>query len=251
MPVESDTMPEPATPLERGLADLWLRTAGSLSTCDRARLRTSIEDMVDSWLWELANHIQNRIPDPVDYIEMRRKTFGSDLTKSLSRISHGSNLPDEIYRSRPFTGMEDAAADYACFMNDVFSYQKEIQFEGELHNCILVVQNFLNTDKDTALAIVNDLMTGRMRQFERITGSELAALADDFGLDDVGRDALFGYGRELQHWMAGIRNWHEGCHRYDESELRYHPVASAEPFGGPTGLGTASVRFAKAGRARE
>jgi germacradienol/geosmin synthase len=246
MPVESDTMPEPSTPLERGLAELWLRTVGPLSTCDRTKLRTAIEEMVESWVWELANHIQNRIPDPVDYIEMRRKTFGADMTKALSRISHGSNLPEEIYRSRPFTGMEDAAADYGGLMNDIFSYQKEIQFEGELHNCILVVQNFLNTDKDTALAIVNDLMTGRMRQFERITGTELAAMVDDFGLDDATRDALFGYVTELQHWMAGIRNWHEGCRRYDESELRYHPVANNEPFGGPTGIGTASARFAKA-----
>ena len=42
--------------------------------------------MTESWLWELANQIQNRIPDPVDYVEMRRKTFGSDLTMSLSRL---------------------------------------------------------------------------------------------------------------------------------------------------------------------
>jgi germacradienol/geosmin synthase len=72
---------------------------------------------------------------------MRRKTFGSDLTMSLSRLSHGQTVPPEIYRTRPIRALENSAADYACLLNDVFSYQKEIQFEGEIHNCILVVQN--------------------------------------------------------------------------------------------------------------
>jgi hypothetical protein len=45
--------------------------------------RRAITDMTASWIWELGNQAQNRIPDPIDYIEMRRKTFGSDLTMSL------------------------------------------------------------------------------------------------------------------------------------------------------------------------
>ncbi len=53
---------------------------------------------------------------------------------SLCRIGHGRTVPPEIYRSRPIRAMENAAADYACLLNDVFSYQKEIQFEGEFHN---------------------------------------------------------------------------------------------------------------------
>ena len=95
--------------------------------------------MTSSWLWELANQAQNRIPDPVDYVEMRRMTFGSDLTMSLCRLAHGQQVPPEIYRSGPLRSLENAAADYACLLNDVFSYQKEIEYEGEVHNGVLVV----------------------------------------------------------------------------------------------------------------
>ena len=42
--------------------------------------------------------------------------------------------------------LENAAADYASLLNDVFSYQKEIEFEGEVHNGVLVVQNFFDCD---------------------------------------------------------------------------------------------------------
>lgn len=241
MPLDLSATPPPVNPIERGLADLWSRTAAPMSEAARARFRQAVEDMTESWLWELANHIQNRVPDPVDYIEMRRRTFGSDLTMSLSRLAHGQAVPPEIYDTRTMRGLDDSAADYACLVNDLCSYQKEIQFEGELHNCVLVVQDFLNCDARQAADIVNDLMTSRMRQFEHIVATELPALLDDFDLDGEARKTLNGYVRELQDWMAGVLLWHMKTRRYDESELHY-PPATVRPVGGPAGLGTAAAR---------
>lgn len=243
LPVDSPTAtPVPASELERSLADLWARTTEPMSLRARRAFRQAIKDMIDSWLWELANHELNRVPDPVDYIEMRRKTFGSDLTMSLSRLSLGPAVPDEIYDTRPIRSMENAVQDYACLLNDVFSYQKEIQFEGETHNCILVVQDFLDCDYGRALGVVNDLMTARMRQFEHIVAAELPALFEEFELDTEARNVLLGYVGQLQNWLSGILNWHRGCWRYDESEVRHHPAGGIAPFGGPTGLGTSAAR---------
>ena len=36
------------------------------------------------------------------------------------------------------------------FTNDLYSYQKEIEFEGEVHNLVLVLENFLDLDRWTA-----------------------------------------------------------------------------------------------------
>ncbi|MFC1419518.1 terpene synthase family protein [Streptacidiphilus cavernicola] len=260
MPLEQgDPGPPPSSALERGLADLWQRTAGPMTPTDRRTFRTAVEEMADSWLWELANQKQNRIPDPVDYVEMRRKTFGSDLTMSLSRLSHGLAVPPEVYRSRPLRGMENAAADYACLLNDVFSYQKEIQFEGEIHNAVLVVQNFLDCPPDQAVTVVNNLMTARLQQFQHIVERELPALYDDFDLSTESRRLLDGYAAELRDWMSGILNWHRGCRRYDEASLlRHHGVAAPEaalseaalpPVRIPaplTGLGTSAARLTEA-----
>jgi len=223
MPLDLSATPPPANPIERGLADLWFRTAHPMAPDARASFRRAIEDMTESWLWELANHIQNRVPDPVDYIEMRRRTFGSDLTMSLSRLAHGQSVPPELYRTRTMRGLDDSAADYACLVNDLCSYQKEIEFEGELHNCVLVVQDFLNCDLRQAVDIVNDLMTSRMRQFEHIVATELPALFDDFDLDGEARKTLDRYVTELQDWMAGVLLWHMRTRRYNESEL-HHPL---------------------------
>ncbi|MEW1721564.1 family 2 encapsulin nanocompartment cargo protein terpene cyclase [Streptomyces sp. NPDC093109] len=244
MPVEDLTAtPEPATALERGLADLWVRTAGPMEPEARRTFRTTVEEMTASWLWELANQAQNRIPDPVDYIEMRRRTFGSDMTMSLSRLSHGKRVPPEIYRTGPMRSLENAAQDYACLLNDVFSYQKEIEFEGEVHNGVLVVQNFFNCDYPTALRIIDDLMNERMRQFQHVVAHELPALYDDFALDADARAVLDGYVAELENWLSGILNWHHGCKRYKEHELLEDRAGIAgwlPPV--PSGLGTSAAR---------
>jgi germacradienol/geosmin synthase len=251
MPLDASEVPPPLTALERGLADLWRRTAGAMEPGQRRSFRAAVEDMCESWLWEVANQKLNRVPDPVDYIEMRRSTFGSELTMSLSRIGHGTVLPDEVYRSRPVQGMEVAAADFACLVNDVFSYRKEIEFEGEIHNAVLVVQNFLDCGPQQAMDVVGDLLAARLAEFRHITGTQLPALFEEFDLDEAGRQVLLGYVQELRDWMAGIVTWHEGCHRYEEETLlRDFPqaaavtaVTAAQPWYPPTGLGTSAARL--------
>lgn len=241
MPLDGAAPPEPVNALERGLGDLWVRTSAPMDESGRRAFRTSIEDMTASWLWELANQAQNRIPDPVDYVEMRRMTFGSDLTMSLCRLGHGRKVPKEIYESGPLRSLENAAADYAALLNDLFSYQKEIEYEGEVHNGVLVVQNFFAVDYPTAVRIVHDLMNSRLRQFLHVAEQELPVLFDDFGLDAEAREILAGYVQELKHWIAGILIWHRDCRRYREEDLR-RGTAAPWHLSGPTGFGTSAAQ---------
>ncbi|WP_330237685.1 terpene synthase family protein [Streptomyces sp. NBC_00525] len=243
MPLDGGPTPEPVNALERGLGDLWERTAGPMDEAGRYMFRKSIEDMTESWLWELANQAQHRIPDPVDYVEMRRMTFGSDLTMSLCRLGHGRKVPPEIYESGPLRSLENAAADYAALLNDLFSYQKEIEYEGEVHNGVLVVQNFFGVDYPTGMAILYDLMKSRLRQFIHVAENELPVLYDDFGLDAEARETLAGYVQELKHWLAGILIWHRGCRRYREEDLR-RGTAAPWHLNGPQGMGTSAARLA-------
>ncbi|MEV5873106.1 germacradienol/geosmin synthase Cyc2 [Streptomyces sp. NPDC052101] len=214
MPVEGEPAIVPANAMERGLTDLWVRTTAGMSTGQRQTLKDSVDVMTESWVWELSNQLQNRIPDPVDYLEMRRATFGSDLTLNLCRMGHGPAVPPEVYRSGPVRSLENAAIDYGCLVNDIFSYQKEIEYEGEIHNSVLVVQNFFGVDYPTALRVVHDLTTQRMRQFEHVVAHELPVLYDDFELSEEGRAAMAGYVLDLQNWMAGTLNWHRAVDRY-------------------------------------
>ncbi|MFJ5995356.1 germacradienol/geosmin synthase Cyc2 [Streptomyces sp. NPDC092370] len=219
MPIAQEKPPTPVNAMERGLADLWARTTAEMTPEARRTLKDAINAMTESWVWELSNQLQNRVPDPVDYLEMRRATFGSDLTLSLCRMGHGPAVPPEVYRSGPVRSLENAAMDFACLLNDVFSYQKEIEFEGEIHNAILVVQSFFGCDYPTGLGIVHDLMSQRMRQFEHVVEHELPVLYDDFQLTGEARAAMGTYVADLRNWMSGILNWHREVDRYKDAWL--------------------------------
>jgi germacradienol/geosmin synthase len=244
---DGGTTAVPVNALERGLADLWADTTESMDSTARTALRRAVESMLDSWIWELVNMAQNRIPDPVDYLEMRRRTFGSDLTKSLSHISHASVIPAEVYRTRPVQALESCAADCGCLINDLYSYQKEIQFEGEIHNGVLVLQNFLGTDAARAMGIVNDLITARVQEFEHVADGELPVLFETANLDAGTRAALLAYVGELRNWLAAVLHWHEHCHRYTEADLiaNSRPPAPPVRLGAPNGIGTSAARIAR------
>ena len=253
MPVDGSATPEPANPIELGLQDLWRRTAGPMEPGARQEFRGAVEAMTESWVWEVFNQAQHRVPDPVDYVEMRRRTFGSDMTMSLNRLANWNSVPRAIYDTRVIREMETAAQDYACFTNDLFSYQKEVEFEGEVHNMVVVVQNFLEVDRIEARDVVARLMTDRMRQFEHIVANDLPKLFEEHDLDDSVRAILTGQAEGLKEWMSGILEWHRKVVRYGETELRRDRSVGSLPtrpsvpgsVGGPGGFGR--QRFAVSG----
>jgi germacradienol/geosmin synthase len=238
----------PLNALERGLASLWRRTCGSLPPAVRHRFRQAVLDMIESWVWEVGNLAINRVPDPVDYVEMRRKTFGSELTISLARLGADGpadgalvTLPPEIQQTRVIREMETAAADYAAFTNDLFSYQKEVEFEGDLHNLVAVVEHFLGVDRWAAAEMVASLMAERMKQFERIIAVGLPALFEQYELDTATRATLRRQADLLRDYMAGVLAWHRATVRYGDSELRARHLGFSAA---PTGLGTRAARLA-------
>jgi germacradienol/geosmin synthase len=208
----------------------------------RAQFRAAVDGMMASWVWELTNDAQHRIPDPVDYIEMRRQTFGSDLTTSLARLAQPNAVAPEIYQTRVMRELDTAAQDYAAFTNDLFSYQKEVEFDGEIHNLVLVVEKFLGVDRLTARDVVADLMRARMEQFEHIVANGLPALFEEAELDEGARTILTRHADDLKEWMSGILEWHRRCPRYTEAELRRQRTP-AVPALSPTGLGTSALRL--------
>ncbi|MFF4453183.1 germacradienol/geosmin synthase [Streptomyces goshikiensis] len=243
IPLDHAEQPEPATAMERALGDLWLRTSAQMGPRVRAEFRATLVSMLESWLWEVDNQIQNRIPDPVDYAEMRRRTFGSHLTMYLCRLGQqGRGIPEEIYASGTIRSLENAAADVACMINDIFSYQKEVEFEGEVHNFVLVTRNFFDIGYPEALRICHDLMTRRTEEFEHIVANQLPLLYEDWKLDAGARAGLDAYVGELQDWLAGILHWHREVRRYREEDLHGLPdLLSSGVWSSSFGMSAARV----------
>ncbi len=258
--ISSDSVPIaiPTNPSERGLADLWQRMTSSLADEAKQQIRWALTETFESWVWQLNNQIQNRIPDPIDYIETRLKTFGFDFVMLLNQ---GDKTPPELYDSPSMQSLHKAAGDVVGLANDIVSYQKEMESEGVLFNGVLVTQHFLDCDLAQAVEIVNNLITARVREFEHIVANELPALCNDFNLDTITQEKLFGYFEQLQFMMSGLLKWYVGTSYYQESEFGRDPSprnlfntpttidfpASAEVekllIGVLNGLGTSAARI--------
>jgi hypothetical protein len=144
--------------------------------------------MLDSWAWELMNHVENRVPDPVDYIEMRRLTFGAEFGMSLAQLDLDPTIPREIFKTRTMRAIVNCAADGIALINDIVSYRKEIEIEGELNNCVLVVKQFMGLTSQQAIEIVRDISAVRIKQFEHVRKSELPTLIEQFELSSKARE---------------------------------------------------------------
>ncbi|MBW5486450.1 terpene synthase family protein, partial [Streptomyces bambusae] len=248
--------PAPATVLESSLKDLWARTAAGMGEGMRGEFRKTVLGMLDSWAWEIDNTTVHRVPDPVDYAEMRRWTFGSPTTMLLARLGHRDRgLPPELLRGGVIRSLENAASDVACIVNDLYSYRKEIEVEGEMHNHVLVTETFFGIDHHRAARIVADLMVRRTEEFEHIRDHQLPVLYEDLGLGRTTRGAVDAYVRELEDWMAGILHWHRETRRYRDEDLHPRPAAPgpgtrAAAVGSPTFGMAAATALTRKGSGR-
>src|SRR5262245_53805705 len=103
MPVDPGgaALPEPQNPVERGLADLWARTAPGTSQDWRRRFVVSTKHLLEESTWELDNINEGRVANPIEYIEMRRKVGGAPWSAGLVEHAVSAEIPARIAASRP------------------------------------------------------------------------------------------------------------------------------------------------------
>ncbi len=73
---------------------------------------------------ELVNVREDRIPNPIDYVQMRRQTGGGLWGAMLIEHAHGDELPAELVGKRTLRVLNDTFADGMHLRNDICSYEK-------------------------------------------------------------------------------------------------------------------------------
>ncbi|MGF6888784.1 germacradienol/geosmin synthase [Nocardia sp. GAS34] len=220
-------IPAPATPVERALCDLWRTTARART---RTHLRAAVLRLLEAWQWRLDNETRGRIPDPIDYLEMRRSAFGGPLVAVLAGAGPLGGALDDASVLRQ---LENSAFDHAALVNDLYSYRKEIQADGERHNLVYLTESFLNCPREAARDIVIDLAQQRLHQFEQLEREQLPAFCAGGDLSGEQRRALLTRARRLRDYIAGNLAWHQTGGRYDDAAARRHRPRPR--IAGPTG----------------
>ncbi len=98
MPADGQISEKPTNPVEAGLADLWSRTVPDRSDDWRARFAESTGNLLDESLWELANINADRVSNPIEYVEMRRKVGGAPWSANLIEHAYDAEVPADHRR---------------------------------------------------------------------------------------------------------------------------------------------------------
>jgi germacradienol/geosmin synthase len=215
----ADTAAPTRNPVEVALADLLRRTPGN------ERLSGCIPNLVGDGLWEVENIAQGRVPEPVDYVEMRRATGGALWAAQLVELALGVDLSGVV--STTARRFHAAFADVVDLHNDLVSYQRETEHEQETNNGVVVTEAFLGTGTIMAAVRTHELMMARLEVFERLAP---VLLAENPELDR--------YVLGLRDWLAGDFQWHLETNRYRESSWRRKKFGM---LNGPRGLGTSAA----------
>ena len=113
---------------------------------------------------------------------MRRKVGGAPWSAHLVEHANFVEVPDRIWDSRPMRVLKETFADAVHLRNDIFSYDREVNDEGELSNCILVLERFFDIDTQEAADLTNEILTSRLYQFENTALTELPLLFLEYAI---------------------------------------------------------------------
>ena len=96
------------------------------------RFFTSTKHLLDESDWELRNINAQRVANPIEYIEMRRKVGGAPWSAHLVEHANFVEVPDRVWAAPADAGAKETFADAVHLRNDLFSYDREVNDEGEL-----------------------------------------------------------------------------------------------------------------------
>lgn len=241
LPVYPTIVPLPEDAVERSLADLWPRTVVAMPPMLAGRFREHVVHYFRGNVWELANRAHDWVPDPVEYVEMRRKAFGAEFMADLVEFGLSMMIRPDIYRTWTVTSLVRTHNDWVGLANDVLSYRREADLEGEINNGVLIAEAFLGCPREQAVHVVQRIIRSRLLHFEHVVETEVPVLFEDYLVDAVERDSILAYVQGLRDWMGGVHAWTATAARYRDCTDPGED-SPAPWYGGPTGLGTASVR---------
>ncbi|MFC5831874.1 terpene synthase family protein [Nonomuraea insulae] len=242
-PVDFVDTPPPANPAERGLADLWSRTFAGASPGWRRRFAASTQGLIQDRLRELENMRDQRVPNPIEYIGLRRSCGGAPWSAGLVEYTSAAEVPDRIAGTRAVRVLRDTFSDGAHLLDDLYSYRQR----GELDNGVLALRTFLGCGAQEAADRVNDLRTSRLRQFENIALTELPPVVEECGLDPEERGRVARYVQGLRDWQSGTCEWHRRSSRYPAVPPKTSAAGRARS--GPAGELAAASGLAGSGSA--
>ncbi|MFD7256899.1 terpene synthase family protein [Streptomyces sp. NPDC059874] len=103
-----------------------------------ARIRTALEGYLRSQVWERDFRNHREMPSLATYQAMRRNTSSTVLYLELFTLFFDLNIPVTLLDHPVVRQLQDMQANYTCWVNDIFSFEKELKEDGALNLIFLL-----------------------------------------------------------------------------------------------------------------
>ncbi|WP_413760691.1 terpene synthase family protein [Streptomyces sp. MMBL 11-3] len=211
------SVPEPRDPVERGLVDLWPRLATGRSSYWRREFTRAIHDFIIGAALELENICDDRVPDLIHFVKLRRQTFAGGTGACFAAMSTRAEIPERIRDTEVVASLLDAFIDVMALGNEAVSYDMEINDEGEVNNLMLVLQDLAGDTGDglgEAHRIATRLIVDRVEYFNHSVEIKLPQLATDIGLSADELAQMRAWIRGAESYLSGLYDWYDSTARY-------------------------------------
>lgn len=208
--VKHSPISPPEKPIAQALNDFWSRAITRTSLAWQERFAQHIAAYFAAYDWEARNRVQGAIPAIDAYIEHRRNSGSLPTAFDLIDIAQRVTLPSEMYNSHELQTLRRTASNVVCWVNDLFSFQKEMA-RGEVNNLVLVVQHANQSSLQEAAECVNTMITKEVQLFLD-TEQRLPTFSPALDQDRQK------YVRDLCGWMRGNLDWSRETPRYAQVE---------------------------------
>ena len=198
---------EPDEPLDRAMRVIRQDIAALAPNWDMTTtFLPGFAQYLQATMWEATNIWRRTPPRLSTYTNMRRHTGCLFPTYELSAVLGGITIRPEVRRHVALRQLEIMANNYTCWLNDVFSFERE-RDDGQVNNLVTVLRHEFGTSyqeaADRAVAMCRTEMDSYLELKDRLPSLGLAVD------DDLSR-----YLGVLESWMRALLDWHRMTFRY-------------------------------------
>lgn len=193
-------------PLAHAMHDLRRRLYPRTTAIWMRRFLRTVREHFRSSLWEAGNRARGIVPDLETYVRMRRITGGILVDLDLIEVIEGLRLPPEVREHPTVRSLAQAANNVACWANDLFSLEKELE-RGDVHNLVIVLRHAEGLALKEAVNLGLRMHDAEVRRF-----IELESRLPAFGRTVDAN--LARYAAALRARMRGNLDWTRESGRY-------------------------------------
>ncbi|MFE9017981.1 terpene cyclase [Streptomyces sp. NPDC007808] len=204
------------TPITVAWAGLWPRMAAATSPVWQARFAGHFAQWLTAHVWETRLTAERRVPDPDEYVRLRRRSVGLDHSYDVAEWTYGFELPVTVAAHPLLRRLRLAATDAIAFMNDIHSYEREMS-RREAHNLVSVLRRHEGLSSRAAVAKASGMAREALDRFLRLRG-DVPAVCDALPLSHAEAAAAFRFVEGIGDWIRGNHDWAVRSGRYRVSE---------------------------------